>query len=79
MTMELTGHSFIGNQRGTNGGAGFHGANPQTGSLLEPVYHSAISAEVEQAIQLAAEAFPSYSQTPGKAPRSLSAPYCRRI
>ena len=65
--MELTGHSFIGNQRGTNGGAGFHGANPQTGSLLEPVYHSAISAEVEQAIQLAAEAFPSYSQTPGKA------------
>jgi len=73
--MELTGHSFIGNQRGTRGGAGFHGANPQTGSLLEPVYHSATPSEVEQAIQLASEAFPGYSQTSGRA----RAAFLRRI
>jgi NADP-dependent aldehyde dehydrogenase len=65
--MELTGFSFLGNRRGSGGGTGFQAANPQTGALLPPVYHSAAPAEVDEAVQLAAEAFGSYSQCSGKA------------
>jgi NADP-dependent aldehyde dehydrogenase len=42
-----------------------HGFNPATGENLEPGYHFASSAEVDQASQLASEAFASYSQTSG--------------
>ncbi len=65
--MELTGLSFLGNRRSAHGSAGFQALNPQTGAPLPPVYHSATPAEVDQAIQLAAQAFASYSQTSGKA------------
>ena len=73
--MELTGQSFIGAQRGSHKGAQFHGLNPQTGTLLEPAYNSASPAELDQAVQLAAEAFTSYSQTSGKA----RAAFLRRV
>lgn len=65
--MELTGQSFIGNRRGSTSGAGFQAANPQTDATLEPVYHSATPEEVNEAVQLAAQAFVPYSQTSGKA------------
>lgn len=64
--MDLTGLSFIGAQRGQSGGATFHGINPATGEALAPAYHSAAPAEVEQAAQLAAAAFPVFSATTGK-------------
>ncbi len=65
--MELTGLSFLGTRRGSGDGAGFQAFNPQTGEALPPVYHAASAAEVDAAVQLAAEAFASYSQTSGRA------------
>jgi alpha-ketoglutaric semialdehyde dehydrogenase len=64
--MTLTGRSFIGSQRGAPGGAPIHGLNPATGETLEPVYISASAAEVHQAVELAAQAFPVYAATSGK-------------
>ena len=65
--MELTGLSFLGNRRGSRGGATFQAFNPQTGKTLPPVYHAASPQEVEAAVTLAHEAFASYSQASGKA------------
>lgn len=77
--MELKGLSFLG--AGTESGRGsrdtltFHAVNPQTGVALAPAYHSASLAELNAAVQSAAEAFPVYSQLPGKA----RAKFLRRI
>ena len=65
--MVLTGQSFIGGKRGAHRGASIQGINPATGELLDPVYSSASAAEVDQAVQLAAQAFPVYAATSGKA------------
>jgi NADP-dependent aldehyde dehydrogenase len=65
--MTLKGFSFIGSQRGASGGAALYGLNPATGQQLEPQYFSASAAELERAVQLAAEAFPVYAATSGKA------------
>ncbi|MGB7546865.1 MAG: aldehyde dehydrogenase (NADP(+)) [Terracidiphilus sp.] len=64
--MELTGQSFLGSRRGSRDGANFQALNPQTGAALPPLYHSATPAEVDEAAELAAQAFASYSQTSGK-------------
>jgi alpha-ketoglutaric semialdehyde dehydrogenase len=67
LVMELSGLSFLGSRRGSReGGAGFHGVDPQTGATLPPVYHSAPTAEVDEAVRLASEAFSSYSQATGQ-------------
>src|SRR5438477_5532387 len=65
--MELTGRSFLGRRRALHDGAGFQAANPQTGLTLDPVYYSTSPDEVNEAVQLAAEAFADYSQASGKA------------
>ena len=65
--MALTGQSFIGSQRGALAGAPIQALNPATGELLGPVYYSASRTEVDQAAQLAAQAFPIYAATSGKA------------
>ena len=65
--MTLTGQSFIGSQRGALAGAPIQALNPATGELLGPVYYSASRTEVDQAAQLAAQAFPIYAATSGKA------------
>jgi alpha-ketoglutaric semialdehyde dehydrogenase len=65
--MELTGRSFLGSRRALYDGPGFQAANPQTGLTLEPVYYSASPAEVNEAAQIAAEAFADYSQASGNA------------
>jgi NADP-dependent aldehyde dehydrogenase len=65
--MPLTGQSFIGSQRGAIGGAPIQALNPATGQHLEPIYSSVSSAEVDQAVQLAAKAFPIYATTSGNA------------
>ena len=64
--MELTGVSFLGNQRGSRSSATFHAFNPQSGGTLPPAYHCATQTEVETAATLAHEAFASYSQASGK-------------
>src|SRR5579863_6149888 len=73
--MELTGVSFLGNRRGSRDGATFHAFNPQSGHTLPPVYHAASPQEVEAAVNLAHEAFASYSQASGKA----KAAFLRRV
>jgi NADP-dependent aldehyde dehydrogenase len=73
--MELTGLSFIGSERGSREGAAFHAQNPQTSAALEPAYYSVGTADVDKAVQLAADAFTSYSQTSGKA----RAAFLRRV
>ncbi|MGB8258826.1 MAG: aldehyde dehydrogenase family protein, partial [Terracidiphilus sp.] len=65
--MELHSLSLLGNRRGLRGGQTFHAVNPQTGEALDPVFHSASAAEVDEAVRLADEAFASYSRTSGKA------------
>jgi NADP-dependent aldehyde dehydrogenase len=69
--MPLTGLSFIGQQRGAPGGATIHAINPATGERLDPVYHSASPAEVDHAVQLAAQAFPVYAALSGKQKSAL--------
>lgn len=73
--MDLTGTSFIGDQRGDSAGPAFHGVNPQTGESLEPAYRSASPAEVDAAARLSSDAFASYSQVSGKG----RAAFLRRI
>jgi 2,5-dioxopentanoate dehydrogenase len=64
--MPLTGQSFIGSQRGALGGSPIHAINPATGENLDPVYSSVTAAETDQAVQLAAQAFPVYAASGGK-------------
>ena len=64
--MPLTGQSFIGAARGSLGGAPIRALNPATGESLEPVYAAAGEAEVNRAVELAAEAFDVYAQADGK-------------
>jgi NADP-dependent aldehyde dehydrogenase len=73
--MTLSGQSLIGSRRGSQDGKSFQAANPQTGSALEPAYFSATHAEIEEAAQLAADAFATYSQASGK----TKAAFLRRI
>jgi 2,5-dioxopentanoate dehydrogenase len=73
--MTLTGRSFIGSRRGAADGAPIHGMNPATGQQLEPVYFSASTAEVDEAVELAAQAFTIYAATSGK----TKAAFLRRI
>jgi NADP-dependent aldehyde dehydrogenase len=63
--MELSGLSIIGFTRGESNGGSLHGFNPATGEDLEPAYHYANPAEVDEAAQLADKAFESFSQTTG--------------
>ena len=69
--MPLTGLSSLGSKRGAPGGTSFHALNPFTGNQLDPVYFSASLSEVDQAAQLAAEAFPAYAATSGKVKAAL--------
>jgi len=73
--MELKGLSFLGTHRGSHSSSTFEALNPQTGAAIPPVYHSATTDELNAAVELAAEAFTSYSQLPGKA----KAAFLRRI
>jgi NADP-dependent aldehyde dehydrogenase len=63
--MKLSGQSLIGSRLGSRDGKSFQAANPQTGAALEPLYFSAAHAEIEEAAQLAAEAFTTYSRASG--------------
>jgi 2,5-dioxopentanoate dehydrogenase len=73
--MQLTGLSFIGNRRTASAGKPIYGINPTTGEKLEPAYYGASTAALDQAVELAAEAFPSYSTLPG----TERAKFLRRI
>jgi NADP-dependent aldehyde dehydrogenase len=67
VTEALMGSSFIGSRRGALGGAAIQALSPAKGERIEPVYASASPAEVDEAVQLAARAFPVYAAMGGKA------------
>ena len=66
MTTPLLGTSFIGYSRSTGTEPCGNAVQPGTGTLLEPAYLTTTPAEVDQAMALAAAAFPAYSNLSGK-------------
>ncbi len=60
-SVELTGRSIIGFERGAGSEAAGHGVNPVDGAVLEPGYVAATEAEVARAGELAGAAFPVYA------------------
>ncbi|MDE3068419.1 MAG: aldehyde dehydrogenase (NADP(+)) [Verrucomicrobiota bacterium] len=63
--MKLEGLSIIGQSRARPAGKPKPAVNPATGTTLEPGYFWATSADVERAVQLAAEAFVEFRRWPG--------------
>ncbi|WP_413615093.1 aldehyde dehydrogenase (NADP(+)) [Halomonas cupida] len=61
--MSLEGKQLIGSQAVLATGRPIHGINPATGETLEPGYPSGSQAEVEQACELAWQAFDRYRET----------------
>jgi NADP-dependent aldehyde dehydrogenase len=71
----LLGYSIINGEPHKVSGGTFNGFNPAAGEILEPPYHYASVEELNQAVDLAEEAFESYRNT---AP-SLRAKFLRHI
>jgi 2,5-dioxopentanoate dehydrogenase len=65
MVTPLLGSSFIGYSRATGTEPCGHAVQPGTGTPLDPTYLAATPHEVEQAMALAAAAFPAYSALSG--------------
>lgn len=63
--MTLTGKSIIGSRQGTGGHGEAKGVDPATGAELDPLYLFEGEDGVNQAADLAAEAFESFSKTSG--------------
>ena len=61
----LTGTSIIGFERGTQNGNCFKGVDAASGVTLAPDFHAASAAEVDQAVQLAHEAFKTFGRSAG--------------
>src|SRR6266498_1668813 len=55
--LNLSGRSMIGAELAKPRGAGFHGVNPTNGAKLEPAFYTATTEEIDQAANLAADAF----------------------
>ena len=53
--MQLVGGNLIGGVSSTEGTVRFRGVDPRTNSDIEPVFHEATAAEVDRAVQLAAD------------------------
>ena len=66
MSNTLLGTSIIGFARGSGSEGKHQGVNPATGVPLEPVYPSPTDEEFELCLQLARDAFPVFSDLPGK-------------
>jgi NADP-dependent aldehyde dehydrogenase len=62
--MELTGAQYIGQRSSSLGKETFHGIDPRTGNDLGAVFHEATEDEVNQAAELAEEAFLIYRNKP---------------
>ena len=58
--MKLHGKSLIAGRLGEPGGATFRAHDPATGTPLEPIFHEAHPAEVNRAVDAAADAFTEY-------------------
>src|SRR5436190_12461527 len=56
-TLNLSGRSVIGERTAKAAGIGFHGVNPATGMKLDPVFFPATTQDIDNACNLAADAF----------------------
>jgi 2,5-dioxopentanoate dehydrogenase len=65
-TAKLSGRSLIGFRQGTGNGEPHHATDPTTGRQLEPGFVPSTAEEIELAVQLAAQAFPTYRRTSGR-------------
>lgn len=63
---KLSGRSLIGFQEGAGSGDPLYAWNPTTGKQLQPGFIPATNEEIDHAVQLAAEAFKTYSRTTGR-------------
>jgi len=61
--MTLTGQQIIGNAFSSQSKQSFSAINPATNQALETIFYEASTAEVDQAVQLAAKAFLTYRKT----------------
>lgn len=61
--MKLEGYSLIGSQKGKGAGGTWQAQNPKTGEELEVVFHAEDEAGVDQAVNLAQEAFQTYGES----------------
>ena len=61
----LTGKSIIGFQPGGEGDPAVFGINPATGESLQPGYAAVSEAELNRAVELAADAFEVFGKTSG--------------
>jgi len=72
---QLSGKSIIGFTRGEASANSFRAVNPASGDELTPDYPAATAAEVDQAVQLASNAFRIY----GRAPAKVKTAFLRKI
>jgi 2,5-dioxopentanoate dehydrogenase len=63
---KLSGRSLIGFREGNGSSEPLFATDPTTGQHLQPGFISATADEVELAVRLAADAFATYSRTPGR-------------
>lgn len=61
--MELTGSQLIGYRTSASSGVTFQAVNPATGEFLPTNFHEATAAEIHEAMELAAAAYPLYRKT----------------
>ncbi len=66
MTPQLSGKSLLGFSEASNSVDRFRALSPQTNSHLDPEFHSASTADVNRAAELAHEAFLPYSNLSGR-------------
>src|SRR5215472_7226108 len=63
---KISGHSLIGFKEGAGAGRSLYAHNPTTGQQLQPPFIPATPEEVDRAVQLAADAFKTYSHATGR-------------
>ncbi len=73
--MTFSGKSPIGFREASGNGDSFSAWNPATGQTIDPIFYSATSKETDEAVKLAAAAFPAYSRISNTA----RAAFLRRI
>ena len=73
--MNLEGTSILGFSRARSKAESFHAVRAVTGEVMEPPYWSVTDGEVDQAVRLAASAFPAYRAIP----RRRRAEFLRQI
>jgi alpha-ketoglutaric semialdehyde dehydrogenase len=64
---KLAGRSLIGSGQGSGSGEPLYASDPTTGQRLQPGFIPATNEELDRAVHLAAQAFASYSRSPGRA------------